>query len=145
MKKVKIQQKDNDTRFGLMHIFGYKHSSANKMYGFMLQCVRSCYEAKTDRLCLQVNHLMQLKNELSMEHLRDNQKLYQAVKLCIHLYFKDKPSGDVLEEAEFERLNDIMKLTVRMSAVKLESGYISEEEEGEVEINDNKRKMMTAE
>ena len=51
----------------------------------------------------------------------------------------------MLEEAEFERLNDIMKLTVRMSAVKLESGYISEEEEGEVEINDNKRKMMTAE
>ena len=35
-KKVKLQQKANETRFGLISIFGYKHSSANKLYAYML-------------------------------------------------------------------------------------------------------------
>ena len=108
LKKVKESVQGNKTEKGLIHIFGYKHASALKFYAFLLQCVRSCYEAKSERLCVQLNHMLQLKNDLSMSFMRNWENMASTIRLTIHLYYKEAKGGGLHETTELERLDGIL-------------------------------------
>jgi len=88
-KKAMDSETDYRSKKGLIHMFGYKHDKATKFYGYMIKCLKSAYRGEQERLVVDMNHFLLLKNELSLAFLRHLPNLAQTVKLALELYAGD--------------------------------------------------------
>ena len=78
-------------------MFGYKHFKSMKFYGQFIRCLRDSYEQRLDDLKVNMNQFMLLKNELSLNFLRNRENLVATVKCAIRIH---------ISEAERERANE---------------------------------------
>lgn len=63
-----------------------------KFYGYLIKCLKAAYRGEHERLVVDMNHLLLLKNELSMAFLRHLPNLAQTIKLANELYAGDTPA-----------------------------------------------------
>ena len=56
-----------------------------KFYATLLKCLRDCYENFGERLTINMNLLLILKNELSMAFMRNTTNLGRTIKLELRL------------------------------------------------------------
>ena len=75
--KVKAQIEEDKQ---CMSMFGYKHPSAHRFYGYLLKCMRDCYEGKFEQLNVDLNYFLLLKNELSLIFLSKEENAMQLIK-----------------------------------------------------------------
>jgi hypothetical protein len=77
------------SRKGIIHLFGYKHNKAIKFYSYMVKCLKAAYRGEQERLIVDMNHFLMLKNELSMAFLRHLPNLAESIRLALELYAGD--------------------------------------------------------
>jgi hypothetical protein len=76
----------------------------------MIRCLRHCYESKPQELNLDLNKYLLLKNELSLNYLRQYENVFTAVKAAIKIYAsQDEAKRKEIEKVEIQTLEKIIK------------------------------------
>ena len=92
-------EKERMTGKGYVRFFGYKHHKTLKFYGQLLRCLRDCYQQKFEQLNIDMNFFLLLKNELSLDYLRNHENILSTVKAAIRIHAQEDEEGRKEEEA----------------------------------------------
>ncbi|CAI2368685.1 unnamed protein product [Moneuplotes crassus] len=93
-----------------IHVFGSNHPKILKFMAIMIRCLRHCYESKPQELNLDLNKFLLLKNELSLNYLRQYENVFTAVKAAIKIYAsQDEAKRKEIEKVEIATLEKIIK------------------------------------
>lgn len=75
---------------GIIRMFGFKHHRSMKYYGQLLRCLRDCYEQRFEQLNIDMNFFLLLKNELSLNFLRQTDNIMGTVKAALRIHGGDE-------------------------------------------------------
>jgi hypothetical protein len=93
-----------------INVFGSRHPKILKFMAIMIRCLRHCYESKPQELNLDLNKYLLLKNELSLNYLRQYENVFTAVKAAIKIYAsQDEAKRKEIEKVEIATLEKIIK------------------------------------
>lgn len=103
-------QTEIDENKSVASVFGYKHHKAHKFYGYLLKCLRCCYEGKFEQLNVDLNYFLLLKNELSLHFLRREENIMATLKSAIHIFANEQnpKRWQLIEEEELLVLDRIL-------------------------------------
>ena len=93
-----------------IRVFGSNHPKILKFMAIMIRWLRHCYESKPQELNLDLNKYLLLKNELSLNYLRQYENVFTAVKAAIKIYAsQDEARRKEIEKVEIATLEKIIK------------------------------------
>jgi len=82
-------------------VFGYKHHKVLKFYGQLIRCLKDCYDQKFEQLNIDMNFFLLLKNELSLDFLRNYENVIATVKSAIKIYASEEEQNrEAIEQHE---------------------------------------------
>ena len=121
------QASEKQSGKGLIHIYGYKHERAMKYYSRLLHCLKDCYEMRFERLNIDINFFLLLKNELSLHFLKKTDNIVATYKAALRIYAQENERDRGHEEVhELRQLEKILK----NQAINNEDSDEEEEEKG---------------
>ena len=67
-----------------------------------MRCLQCCYECKYEQMNVDMNYFLLLKNELSLNFLRNHENMLQAVRAAMHLDALQNQKTDAAAAEKFK-------------------------------------------
>ena len=90
-------------------MFGYKHYRGMKLFAQLIRCLKACYEQRFEMLNIDMNFFLLLKNEVSVNFLRQTENIYATCKTAIRIYASENERDRAaIEQDELKILEKIL-------------------------------------